>query len=1088
MYNQSDEQVKNVLDVWKIIEVLTPFKNDTLTKYFEAIEEYKEGQDKREKFYHKLKDHEALYLLKDAPFENFDKSELKIDLTKSKVEVYWNIYLGYLKWSEAEVAILKKINKLSQINEEVLQDHINQNNLALTPIAALTIDENMIYMPNTMVISTAAYALGEITRHDFCEEDFKKLINFNDVDNNLINEALNFAEITPLGERKLNLESIKNIINFLVEEFAIDQKYLVSHSEICVRRVVSIEEIDEEKEDKQNFKDISKNENANFSKVPSLEIFNSFFLKPLSFVRYNIKNISNGSAISKYLGKENKPDSIDVLENIDVLKDLLSPNKMSFSRWPSSPQNSPAALQAAAVNTMLLNSSENLFAVNGPPGTGKTTLMFDIIANLYVERALKLTDLACPTDGFGKDKKNYPNPPSSKVFTHYIKALKPELQNYGMVVASSNNNAVENISKEISLYSKIDTLYHKDLSYFKQLVPNKDKNLSWGTFAAALGNNKNKAKFTNKFWKYKKNQQNKDDKREVHHAMLQYLNLLVNNKCEDKAPEHYKPEYYSAGIKDEWNKACTEFLTLHKEIDQTYKYIESVIDLNKERHSILKKHDIYEDNEHTKKYLESILTNTKNQIELNKRKIDDYDLGYFKSLHKLFKTRTYRTHKELLQRHEDQLNYEKSIVNDLKRLMDIGELLLEPHRFLKNRNFDVEAFENDSFWDKKLSDLHKTQPCFNIEFEKLKSKLFIQAVKLHEIFIHANADSFWHSLKYFFDIVMNSSIAGDTEMNKIAWQNFFTVIPLVSTTFHSFDRMFDSVGHNEISWLLVDEAGQIPPQYAASAIFKSKNVIIVGDPMQTEPVSILKQDLTEALCKKFNILSTDWSPHKVSVQHLADRNSLYQTKYSKSTVGFPLLVHRRCQNPMFDIFNKIAYDNKMIYAVAPPELVIRKILKTSRWINVVDNNIKKSKHESEAEFNALLEILEPILKHPDSAELLNQIYIITMYKSFSLYIQKSIKDKFLALSKNQKIPKKLQNFCTNNIGTIHAFQGKENDTVIMMLGAQRPQDTSTRNVMTKKPNVLNVGISRAKNNLYIIGNAEIWLKHDYMKDIYNMLS
>ncbi|WP_395477059.1 hypothetical protein [Rickettsia endosymbiont of Pantilius tunicatus] len=450
----------------------------------------------------------------------------------------------------------KKINKLSQINEEVLQDHINQNNLALTPIAALTIDENMIYMPNTMVISTAAYALGEITRHDFCEEDFKKLINFNDVDNNLINEALNFAEIIPLGGRKLNLESIKNIINFLVEEFAIDQKYLVSHSEICVRRVVSIEEIDEEKENKQNSKDISKNENANFSKVPSLEMFNSFFLKPLSFVRYNIKNISNGSAISKYLGKENKPDSIDVLENIDVLKDLLSPNKMSFSRWPSSPQNSPAALQAAAVNTILLNSSENLFAVNGPPGTGKTTLMFDIIANLYVERALKLTDLTCPTDGFGKDTKNYSNLSSSKVFTHYIKALKPELQNYGMVVASSNNNAVENISKEISLYSKIDALYHKDLSYFKQLLPSKDKNLSWGTFAAALGNNKNKAKFTNKFWKYK---QNKDNKREVHHAMLQYLNLLNNNGCKDKAPEHYKPEYYSAGIKDEWNKACTEF-------------------------------------------------------------------------------------------------------------------------------------------------------------------------------------------------------------------------------------------------------------------------------------------------------------------------------------------------------------------------------------------------------------------------------------------------------------------------------------------------------------------------------------------------
>ncbi|WP_392505564.1 hypothetical protein ACE5D9_04065 [Rickettsia sp. 2024-CO-Wats] len=41
--------------------------------------------------------------------------------------------------------------------------------------------------------------------------------------------------------------------------------------------------------------------------------------------------------------------------------------------------------------------------------------------------------------------------------------------------------------------------------------------------------------------------------------------------------------------------------------------------------------------------------------------------------------------------------------------------------------------------------------------------------------------------------------------------------------------------------------------------------------------------------------------------------------------------------------------------------------------------------------------------------------------------------------------------------------------------------------MTQKPNVLNVGISRAKNNLYIISSLEIWLKHKYMPESYNML-
>ncbi len=54
----------------------------------------------------------------------------------------------------------------------------------------------------------------------------------------------------------------------------------------------------------------------------------------------------------------------------------------------------------------------------------------------------------------------------------------------------------------------------------------------------------------------------------------------------------------------------------------------------------------------------------------------------------------------------------------------------------------------------------------------------------------------------------------------------------------------------------------------------------------------------------------------------------------------------------------------------------------------------------------------------------------------------------------------------------------------LLLGVQHPLDKGARNIMTQKPNVLNVGISRAKNNLYIIGILEIWLKHKYMPEIY----
>ncbi|WP_341789915.1 hypothetical protein [Rickettsia endosymbiont of Polydrusus tereticollis] len=566
MYNQSPEQVKSILDVWKIIEVLTPNKNENLNKYYEELEKHKKGNGGT--FCKKLSDNDALLLLKDNPFKNvINKQNLGIDLTKYEVSIYWNVYLGYLDWSTAEIDIIKKIIKLSDIQEEKLRNHRNQERSIMTPIAALILDEDMNYIEGSMIISTAAYALGIIIQPDFSEKDFENLADFENNTNILINNLISEYAIAPEESdkelelrKKFDLESVNLMIDGLVEKLDIDKKYLLEKTEICVKRVIS----------KKLKKNTTAKDHKNLIYYAPLEMFNSFFLKQLDFLRTRTDKYFDDSAYAKYMGASDKPNSLDVLEESTekpkILQDLLDPLKMQFARWPSSPNNSLALLQAAAINSIFNKTAtnQNLFAINGPPGTGKTTLLFDVIANLYVTRAVQLASLKTPAEGF--ESEGFSDKPTN--FQHNIKPLKPSLQGYSIILASSNNNAVENISRELPLYAKIDQIYHKELGFFKQLFYKKD---SWGIFAAILGKASNKQKFMNKFWSqededtWQKKDIAKNPEEEIY-TFCQYFNLLTNNKCVDKAPEHFKPKYCNSleDTNKEWTKACTEFNELHK--------------------------------------------------------------------------------------------------------------------------------------------------------------------------------------------------------------------------------------------------------------------------------------------------------------------------------------------------------------------------------------------------------------------------------------------------------------------------------------------------------------------------------------------
>lgn len=158
--------------------------------------------------------------------------------------------------------------------------------------------------------------------------------------------------------------------------------------------------------------------------------------------------------------------------NRHVFVDILQPQNYPLSRFPSNIQFAPSFMQQVAINLSIGYDSNNMRSVNGPPGTGKTTLLKDIFSELLLKQSYEIIQLKNKTI-VGNDETVYWESGSYKAS---IGVLPSQIAENGIIVASSNNGAVKNIVDELPLISEIDESLVKDLKeidYFKDISNSK---------------------------------------------------------------------------------------------------------------------------------------------------------------------------------------------------------------------------------------------------------------------------------------------------------------------------------------------------------------------------------------------------------------------------------------------------------------------------------------------------------------------------------------------------------------------------------------------------------------------------------------
>jgi energy-coupling factor transporter ATP-binding protein EcfA2 len=691
-----------------------------------------------------------------------------------------------------------------------------------------------------------------------------------------------------------------------------------------------------------------------------------------------------------------------------------------------------------------------ILAVNGPPGTGKTTLLRSVVAQLWTQAAL--------AEG---------EPP--------------------IVIATSNNNtAVTNI---LTSFARIDEK-GVDPSLEGRWLPEVD---SYGLFfcSGERANSANSFRYSGP----------KGEGCMQHWQTQEFVDFAEKEFI--KRHNNWQPTKHIVKLAEAKITLHQALLAENQKVNDGYDKLQRFQQLNQK---------IQAEFGGLEELTESIVVQEQKILALHshlkqwkKREGDLYGLwserSFFVSLlmwlPPIARSENYKTARllkswEINQDAYNDKNAQQSI--DLK-VRDIQQLLAQSQPQVQLKQELVNTFETATKALKRWIDLHARKPLHSASQQELVHQIVdcVLRFRLFKLSTH-----YWECRWL---IEMKEFLASKDEDKKSPIKlrrkllRYAKLTPCFVSTFYMAPGMLMAYEKQDQVWmdlpllggadlLIIDEAGQASPEVAAACFALAKKALVVGDTDQIEPVWGLPASLDRSNLKLFSLLETEqsYSDFWVSSGLQASNGNVMRIAQRQSKVhqfqnlqrGLYLTEHRRC----FD--NIVTYCNELVYeGVLEP---IRGHPKSPvPWGNMSMVNVFGASktyggsrvNEQEAhEISKWLADQAPTLLNyarqtrpewhlkSDSEVLALAVGIVTPFKRQATLISR----KLSALN--------IQNV---TVGTVHALQGAER-ILILFSSVYGAGDESSGKFYDMGKNMLNVAVSRAQDAFVVFGNPDVFGK------------